>query len=331
MMSMLTVCQDQPGDESSLYLSLTEKPVPGPGQLLVRVLAAGVNRADLVQREGKYPPPAGASAVLGLEVAGIVDSVNGPSRFQAGDAVFGLVPGGAYAEYALLDSALAIPKPDSLSWVEAASLPEVWMTAWFNLVEQASLHPGETVLVHAAASGVGAAAIQLAASLGCRVIASAGSEEKRHWCRQLGADEVIDSRASGFAAQLKAQGGVDVILDPIGASLFADNLACLNQDGRLINIGILSGGKAEINLGQLLVKRLRVQGSTLRSQPLAVQARLAAALEQEILPALLDGRLRFTIDSTYPLAAVVEAHRHLAANLNQGKVVLTLFPVTAAS
>lgn len=326
-MSMQLVTQSAPGGADTLAIAFAEKPQPAPGQLRVRVLAAGINRADIVQREGHYPPPKGASPVLGLEIAGIVDAVNGPSRFQEGDAVFGLVSGGGYAEYALLDSSAALPKPDLMSWAEAASLPEAWMTAWFNLVDIAALQPGQTVLIHAGASGVGAAAIQLASLLGARVIASAGSEEKRQFCRSLGAGEVIDSRQSGFAANLKAQGGVDVVLDPVGAALFDDNIAVLKPDGRLVVIGIMGGSSASLNLGLLLVKRLRLMGSTLRSQPEAVKARLAAALEAEVLPALADGRARVTLDSVYPLAAVADAHRYVEDNRNLGKVVLSLLPV----
>ncbi|WP_147694012.1 NAD(P)H-quinone oxidoreductase [Vogesella mureinivorans] len=326
-MSMLHVTQAAPGGAETLEITFAEKPQPAPGQLRVRVLAAGINRADIVQRQGHYPPPKGASPVLGLEIAGMVDAVNGPSRFQEGDAVFGLVAGGAYAEYALLDSSAALPKPDLMSWAEAASLPEAWMTAWFNLVDIAALQPGETVLVHAGASGVGAAAIQLASLLGARVVASASSEEKRQFCRSLGAAEVIDSRQPGFAANLKAQGGVDVVLDPVGAALFDDNIAALKPDGRLVVIGIMGGSSATLNLGLLLVKRLRLLGSTLRSQPEAVKARLAAALEAEVLPALADGRARITLDSVYPLAAVADAHRYVEDNRNLGKVVLSLQPV----
>lgn len=326
-MSMLHVTQAAPGGAETLEITFAEKPQPAPGQLRVRVLAAGINRADIVQRQGHYPPPKGASPVLGLEIAGMVDAVNGPSRFQEGDAVFGLVAGGGYAEYALLDSSAALPKPDLMSWAEAASLPEAWMTAWFNLVDIAALQPGETVLVHAGASGVGAAAIQLASLLGARVVASASSEEKRQFCRSLGAAEVIDSRQAGFAANLKAQGGVDVVLDPVGAALFDDNIAALKPDGRLVVIGIMGGSSATLNLGLLLVKRLRLLGSTLRSQPEAVKARLAAALEAEVLPALADGRARITLDSVYPLAAVADAHRYVEDNRNLGKVVLSLQPV----
>lgn len=326
-MAMQAVVQSGAGGVDTLRLDVVEKPEPAPGQLRVRVLAAGVNRADIVQREGKYPPPKGASSILGLEVAGVVDAVNGPSRFQEGDAVFGLVSGGGYAEYALLDSSAAIPKPDMMSWAEAASLPEAWMTAWFNLVEIAQLRAGETVLIHAGASGVGAAAIQLASLLGCNVIASAGSDAKRAFCRQLGADDVIDSRQTGFAAYIKEHGGVDVVLDPVGASLFDDNIAALKQDGRLVLIGVMGGVQGNLNLGLLLVKRLKIIGSTLRSQPEAVKARLAAALAQEVLPALQDGRAQVTLDSIYPLAAVADAHRYMEENRNLGKVVLSLMPV----
>ena len=326
-MSMQLVTQHAPGGADTLEITFAEKPQPAPGQLRVRVLAAGINRADIVQREGHYPPPKGASPVLGLEIAGIVDAVNGPSRFQEGDAVFGLLSGGGYAEYALIDSSAALPKPDLMSWAEAASLPEAWMTAWFNLVDIAAVQPGETVLIHAAASGVGAAAIQLASLLGARVIASAGSDDKRAYCRSLGAEVVIDSRQPGFAANLKAQGGVDVVLDPVGAALFDDNIAVLKPDGRLVVIGIMGGSSATLNLGLLLVKRLRLLGSTLRSQPEAVKARLTAALEAEVLPALADGRARITLDSVYPLAAVADAHRYVEDNRNLGKVVLSLLPV----
>ncbi|WP_024302796.1 NAD(P)H-quinone oxidoreductase [Pseudogulbenkiania sp. MAI-1] len=331
-MSMQAVIQSRPGGRETLELGIVEKPVIGDGQLLVRVLAAGVNRADIVQREGQYPPPAGASAILGLEVAGVVEAVRGPSRFQPGDAVFGLVEGGGYAEYVVLDSELAIPKPDGLSWVEAASLPEAWMTAWLNLVEVGRLAEGQSLLVHAGASGVGAAAIQLGRLLGARVWATASSEEKLEYCYNLGADEAFNARQeTDFGGKVKAWGGADVILDPVGGAYLEQNLSCLNLDGRLVLIGIMGGGRSEINLGRLLVKRQSLIGSTLRSQPKAVKARLARALETEILPALHQGAARLTLDSTYPLAAVAEAHEAMENNCNLGKIVLTLFPVTAAS
>lgn len=331
-MSMQAVIQARPGGRETLELGIVEKPVIRDGQLLVRVLAAGLNRADIVQREGHYPPPPGASPILGLEVAGVVEAVRGPSRFQPGDAVFGLVEGGGYAEYVALDSELAIPKPDGMSWVEAASLPEAWMTAWLNLVEVGRLAEGQALLVHAGASGVGAAAIQLGQLLGARVWATAGSEEKLTYCRSLGAVEAFNAREEpDFGSRVKVLGGSDVILDPVGGSYLEQNLACLNLDGRLVLIGIMGGGRSEINLGRLLVKRQSLIGSTLRSQPKAVKARLVRALETEILPALQQGAVRLTLDSTYPFAAVAQAHEAMEENRNLGKIVLTLFPVTTSS
>lgn len=325
MEMMRAVVQTAPGGADTLQLAMVERPQPDEGQLLVRVMAAGVNRADVVQREGRYPPPPGASPILGLEVAGWVEAVNGPSRFAPGDAVFGLVRGGAYAEYALLESGLALPKPDVMSWAEAASLPEAWMTAWLNLVEVAGLAADETLLVHAGASGVGLAAIQLGRLLEARVFASASSEAKRLRCLELGAEFAFAAReAPGFAAPLKARGGVDVVLDPVGEPYLAANLAALKQDGRLVLIGVMGGVDGHVNLGHLLVKRLSLRGSTLRSQPLAVQAKLARALEDVVLPALQQGRAQLTLDSVYPLAAVADAHTWLEQDCNVGKVVLDL-------
>lgn len=329
-MSMQAVMQKAPGGAETLYLDVVEKPVLNEGQLLVRVIASGINRADIMQREGKYPPPPGAPEILGLEVAGIVEDVKGPSRFRPGDEVFGLVAGGGYAEYAVLDSVLAIPKPDSLSWVEAASLPEAWMTAWFNLVEMGRLQRGETILIHAGASGVGAAATQLAGLLGATSIVSAGSEEKLAFCQQMGADHVFNYKQhQAFSTVVKEWGGADVILDPVAASYLAENIASLKRDGRLVVIGLMGGTQAQLNMGQVLVKRLSLIGSTLRGQPLEVKARLAQALEQTVLPAILSGLLRVTLDSTYPMSMVEEAHQYIEANQNLGKVVLTWFPASS--
>ncbi|CUA84731.1 putative NAD(P)H quinone oxidoreductase, PIG3 family [Gulbenkiania indica] len=330
-MSMQAVVQHRPGGIETLSLEVVERPMPGPGQLLVRVLAAGVNRADVVQREGHYPPPAGVTPLLGLEVAGIVEAVGSAGRFQPGDAVFGLVPGGGYAEYAVLEADLAIPKPDWLGWAEAASLPEVWMTAWLNMVEVARLAEGESLLVHAGASGVGAATIQLGRLLGARVFASASSAPKQTFCRELGAERVFKARDGGFAPLMKEAGGVDVILDPVGGAYLADNIASLRQDGRLILIGVMGGSHAGLNLGPVLVKRLSVRGSTLRSQPVEVKARLARALERTILPALHDGAVRLTVDTTFPFAQVGAAHTHMEADRNLGKIVLTMPAVTTLS
>lgn len=301
------------------------------GQLLVQVMAAGINRADIIQRDGHYPPPPGASTVLGLEVAGVVMEADANSRFQQGDAVFGLVAGGAYAEFALLDEALAIAKPNSLSWVEAASLPEAWMTAWLNLVQVGKVKAGDNVLIHAGASGVGGCAIQLARLLGAHPFASAGSADKLQFCREMGAEQVFNYKETPtFARMIKDWGGVDMILDPVGASYLAENIASLKQDGRLVNIGIMGGGKAELNLGLVLMKRLSIIGSTLRSQPLSAKAPLAQALADRILPAILDGSLKTTVDSCFPWQQVADAHAYMESNANLGKVVLTFIPVMTA-
>ncbi|OHX16558.1 NAD(P)H-quinone oxidoreductase, partial [Chromobacterium sphagni] len=273
-MKMQAVAQQAPGGVETMELVERDRPQAVPGKLLVRVMAAGVNRADLMQREGRYAPPPGASPLMGLEVAGVVEEVAGESNFQPGDAVFGLLEGGGYAEYALMDEALAIVKPDPLSWVEAASLPEAWMTAWFNLAEKAGVRAGDNVLVHAGASGVGVAAIQVAGLLGAQAFASAGSADKLAFCRELGAAQVFNYRqAPAFGELVKSWGGADAVLDPVGASYLAENLQALNPDGRLVNIGLMGGLKAELDFGRLLMKRISVIGSTLRPQPLETKAR----------------------------------------------------------
>lgn len=322
---MLAVLQTRAGDASTLYLGETARPQPGPGQLLLRVHAVGINRADIVQREGRYPAPAGASPLLGLEVSGEVVEVGaGVSGFAPGEAVFGLVGGGGYAEYAMLDASCALRKPDNLSHAEAASLPEAWMTAWFNLIELGQLKANEQVLIHAGASGVGAAAIQLARLHGAQVACTVGSAAKAAFCRGLGAQRAIEYHRQDFACELKAQGGVDLILDCVGARYLDANLHSLRSDGRLIVIGLMGGANAPLDLGRLLVKRLSLRGSTLRAQPEVVKARLSAALRDTILPALTAGQLKLTLDRTFPLAEVRAAHAWLEGNHNLGKLVLTL-------
>ncbi|MBV8046329.1 MAG: NAD(P)H-quinone oxidoreductase [Paludibacterium sp.] len=324
-MSMKAIVQSAPGGVDTLRLATVEHPIPHEGQLLVRVRAAGVNRADIVQREGHYPAPPGASPILGLEVAGEVAEVRGPSRFKVGDAVFGLVPGGAYAEYVVLDSALATLKPERLSWVEAASLPEAWMTAWFNLVEIGRVAEGERALIHAGASGVGAAAIQLARLLGLSVFASAGSSEKMAFCVRLGAEQVYNWRElDHFSPMVRQWGGVDLILDPVGGSYLAENVACLNPDGRLIFIGVMGGAQSALNLAQVLMKRLTLRGSTLRTQPLEVKARLAAAIAEHVLPAQAAGLVHVTVDSVFPLVDAAQAHLYMESNRNLGKIMLQM-------
>jgi NADPH2:quinone reductase len=324
-MLMQAVVQDMAGGADTLRIGTIERPIPRDGQLLVRVMAAGVNRADIVQREGYYPAPPGASPILGLEVSGVVEEVCGSARHQVGDAVFGLVQGGGYAEYAVLDAALSMSKPDSLDWAQAATLPEAWMTAWLNLVELGCLNEGESVLIHAGASGVGAAAIQLARLLGASVIASAGSEHKLEFCQQMGAGQVYNWRElSGFSSLVRQWGGVDLVLDPIGASYLDENISCLNLDGRLVLIGVMGGAQASLNLAQVLMKRLVLRGSTLRPLPVERKARLAQALEYQVLPAIAEGAIRLTLDSAFPLASAAEAHQYMTSNLNLGKIALRI-------
>ncbi|SMC16747.1 NADPH2:quinone reductase [Andreprevotia lacus DSM 23236] len=310
--------------DGRLQLAEQARPVPAAGQLLVRVRAAGVNRADLMQAAGRYPPPAGESAILGLEIAGdVLELGEGVTDWQVGDAVFGLVGGGAYAEYCVLDQALAIRKPAALSYEQAAALPEAWMTAWFNLVTLGQLQAGERALIHAGASGVGSVAIQLARWRGAHVATTVGNAAKADFCRALGAELVINYREQDFADAVKAAGGADFILDGVGGDYVARNQRCLNADGRMILIGLLNGLESQLNLGLLLVKRQTIRGSTLRPQPLATKAALATALRDEVLPALLARRLAIHLDRSFALADAQAAHDHLRDNRNLGKVVLT--------
>ncbi|AZN35385.1 NAD(P)H-quinone oxidoreductase [Iodobacter ciconiae] len=313
-------------EKQTLLLGEAALPKVAAGQLLVRVHAAGINRADLAQAAGRYPPPAGDSDILGLEVAGVVVGLGeGVADFVVGDEVLGLVRGGAYAEFCLLESMLAIKKPANLSFTDAASLPEVWMTAWLNLVEIGKLQAGQRVLIHAGASGVGAASIQLAKYLGAWVAATAGGARKTEFCRQLGADLVVDYQQQDFAVVVKEAGGVDLILDGVGGDYLAKNQACLNTDGQIVLIGLLRGVSTDINLGQLLMKRQRLTGSTLRAQPLKVKAQVAAALRDKILPALNTEQLKITVDCSFNWEDTAAAHQYIAENKNIGKVLLQVF------
>jgi NADPH2:quinone reductase len=322
---MFAITQTRSGAAETLQMAQVDCPRPAPGQLLVRVDAAGINRADIVQREGRYPAPPGASPMLGLEVAGVVAELGGDvDGFSVGDPVFGLVGGGGYAEYALLEADCAIARPDWLAAEQAASLPEAWMTAWFNLVELAKLQAGETVLIHAGASGVGAAAIQLARLLGAVPVVTVGSPEKAAFCSGLGAEAAIEYRQTDFADVVSAMGGADVVLDCVGGDYINRELPCLKADSRLVLIGLMGGAHAQLDLGRLLVKRITVRGSTLRPQPLAVKRRLTDALRGTILPALLAGTAKLTLDRVFDWNQVQAAHRYVEANANLGKVVLRM-------
>jgi putative PIG3 family NAD(P)H quinone oxidoreductase len=301
-------------------------PVPDAGELLVRVHAAGVNRADLLQRAGKYPPPPGASPLLGLEAAGeVLATGSGVTRFGPGDRVMSLVSGGAYAELVTASESTTFPVPDSLDWAAAGSFPEAFLTAWLNWFTLGQLTEGETVFLHAAASGVGMAAIQLAREAGATVVASAGSDEKLALCRELGATVTVNRHRDDAVAVVKeatAGRGVDLVLDVVGAPTWDTNLALLARGGRLCLVGFLGGATGEVNLGPILRKNLHVTGTTLRGSPASLKARITRELEAFAAPRLADGRLRVVVDRAFPLNDAPAAHRYVADNNNAGKVVL---------
>jgi NADPH2:quinone reductase len=303
-------------------------PQPGPREVLVRVVAAGVNRPDVQQRLGVYPPPPGVTDILGLEVAGEVAAVAaGVSRWRPGDAVAALVPGGGYGEYVAVHEDNALPVPSGLSMVEAAAVPETFFTVWTNVFEAGGLKPGDALLVHGGSSGIGTTAIQLAKALGSFVIATAGSAEKCDACRRIGADLAVNHREADFVIETKraTQGrGADVILDMVGGDYVARNYQAAAVRGRIVQIAFLKGSQVALDLRPLMTKRLIHTGSTLRGRPVEEKARLARALEQHVWPLLAAGRCRPVIDSTFPLARAADAHRRLEEGTHVGKVVLTL-------
>jgi putative PIG3 family NAD(P)H quinone oxidoreductase len=310
-----------------LYLGEFETPRPADNELLIKVKATALNRADLLQKRGGYLPPKGASPILGLEAAGVVEEVGtGISEWKRGDRVFALLPGGGYAEYAVLPAGMAMRIPDNLSFEEAASIPEVFFTAYLNLFWLGGLKPGYNVLIHAGASGVGTAAIQLVRESGATSIITAGTEEKRAFCRELGASAAIDYKAGPFEPKVQEATdgrGVNLILDFIGAPYWEQNLRSLTIDGRLVIIGTMGGTKVDhVNLGQLLGRRLQVIGTALRSQPVEKKIALTREVAEFALPRFFDGRLKPVIDSIWDWEKVNEAHEHMEQNKNTGKIVL---------
>lgn len=301
------------------------RPSPGAGEVLLRVRAAGVNRADLSQRAGQYPPPPGASEILGLEVAGEVAELGpGVAGVSVGDEVCTLLSGGGYAEVVAAPAAMLMPVPSGWSVEEAAGLPEVFLTAHLNLFLVAQLQAGEVVLIHGGASGVGTAAIQLARDAGCRVFATAGTEEKVSACRALGAT-AFNYREGDFLNGVRAQAeGVDVVLDMVGQGYLAQNLELLNTGGRLVVIATLSGSRAELELRTLMAKRLSLHGSTLRSRPLAEKVQLKNSFRARFWGALEAGRIKPVMDSVFDIRDADAAHERMKQNLNIGKLVLRL-------
>jgi NADPH:quinone reductase len=317
-----------PGGPEQLRAVQRPMPVPGDGEVLVRVAAAGVNRPDVMQRQGRYPPPPGASDLPGLEIAGEIVAL-GPkvTGKSVGDAVTALLPGGGYASYAIAAAPLCLPVPSGISMVEAAAIPETFFTVWTNLFDRGRCKSGETVLIHGGTSGIGTTAIQLAAAWGARVFATAGSDDKARACERLGAVRGINYRTEDFVEVLRTETsgkGVDVTLDMVAGSYAPRNLEIAALEGRVVIISLLGGARTEINLGLILTKRLTLTGSTLRTRTVAQKTEVADAVQKNIWPLLAAGRVRPVIHATFPLTEAAEAHRLMETSNHIGKIVLTV-------
>lgn len=326
--TMTAIEISEPGGPEVLKPAARPAPTPGLGEMVVKVEAAGVNRPDVVQRMGFYPAPPGASDIPGLEVAGeIVDLGAGIADWKVGDKVCALVAGGGYAEYCLVDAALAMPVPKGFSMVEAAALPETFFTVWTNVFDRAGLQGGESILIHGGSSGIGTTAIQLAQIFGARVFATAGSAEKCAACEELGAERAINYREEDFVAVVKdlTEGrGVNVILDMVGGDYVARNIEALATDGRLVNIAYLQGSKVEVNLMPVMLKRLTLTGSTLRPRSLEEKSAIAEALRAEVWPLLDAGRVKPVVHATFPYTRASEAHALMESSSHIGKIILEM-------
>lgn len=326
--TMTAIAISQPGGPEVLQVATREVPTPAAGDLVIKVAAAGVNRPDLMQRSGAYPPPRGASDLPGLEVAGEVVALGeGTGRFRLGDAVCALTPGGGYAEYVSTHEATTLPVPSGLSLVEAAALPETFFTVWVNVFGHGRLQRGETLLVHGGTSGIGTAAVMLGKAFGATVIATVGSDAKADVCRTLGADHAINYKNEDFVEVVKAvTGGVGahVILDMVGGGYVTRNYQAAAEGGRIVQIAFQQGAKAEVDFTRLLMKRLVHTGSTLRPRTVEEKGAIARGLEASVWPLLVQGTVKPVIDRTFPLADAAAAHRYLEAGEHVGKVVLTL-------
>ncbi len=326
--TMRAVAIAEPGGPE--VLTVEERPVPqiGADEILVAVAAAGVNRPDVMQRKGHYPPPPGAPDIPGLEVSGLVAAVGAEvTRFKVGDEVVALVPGGGYAEYCAVHEGSALPLPKPLTLVEGAGIPETTFTVWHNVFERGGLRPGEWLLVHGGSSGIGTTAIQLAKAFGAFVVATAGSAAKCAAVKRLGADHAINYKTTDFVeATIEASlgHGADVILDMVGGDYLMRNATAAAPDGRIVQISTLAGPKTEIDLRQIMSKRLTLTGSTLRTRPPAFKAELARALEETVWPIIAKDRYKPVIDKIFPLEEVVEAHRRIDSGAHVGKIILTM-------
>lgn len=314
------------GDADVLRLADGDKPKPAHGDVLIKVAVAGVNRPDVLQRKGLYPPPPGASPILGLEVSGMIEELGpGVDQWQLGDRVCALTNGGGYAEYVVAPAAQCLPRPQALSMVEAAALPETFFTVWSNLFDRAKLSLGESLLVHGGTSGIGTTAIQMAVAFGARVFATAGSDEKCAACVALGADIAVNYREQDFVQVLKTatdSRGIDVILDMVGGDYIARNIELAAMDGRIVSIAFLNGSKAEIDFMDVMLKRLTVTGSTLRPRSPEEKAGIAARLLEVVWPLIERGEIRPQIARTFPLEEAAAAHKLMEGSSHIGKIML---------
>jgi NADPH2:quinone reductase len=326
---MTVIGISKPGGPEVLLPETRSVPVPGPGEILVKVLAAGVNRPDVAQRSGAYPPPPGASDLPGLEIAGEVVALGaGSARHKLGDRVMSLVAGGGYAQYCIAQDGQAMAVPPSLSMQEAGAIPETLMTVWHNVFERGALKPGETLLIHGGSSGIGTMAIQLAKAFGSKVIVTVGSKDKADACLKLGADHAVNYKTEDFVAAVKtatAGAGANVILDMVGGDYIDRNYDAAAIEGRIVQIAFLSGTpKASANFAKLMVKRLQHTGSTLRPRSNADKAAMVAAIEAKVMPLLREGRVKPLMDSTFPLEKAADAHRRMETSEHIGKIVLAV-------
>ncbi len=323
---MRYIAAREPGPPEVLAPAQMPVPRPRPGEVLIAVRYAGVNRPDCIQRTGAYPPPPDASPVIGLEVAGVIAAVaDDVTQWRVGDAVCALVPGGGYAEYCTTPAGFCLPLPDGLSMLEAASLPENYFTVWHNVFERGRLAPGESILIHGGSSGIGLTAIQLAKAWGATVYTTVGNADKAAFCRKMGADHVINYRETDFAkemARLTDKAGVNVILDMVGGDYIEKNLKCLALEGRLVIIAFLQGSKVEADWRFIMIKRLTVTGSTLRASPTARKIAIASALREHVWPLFPSGRLKPVIFRVYPLEQAAAAHALMESSEHIGKIML---------
>jgi putative PIG3 family NAD(P)H quinone oxidoreductase len=326
--SMTAIEIEKPGGPEVLRPVQRAVPEPGVGEILVEVVAAGVNRPDVLQRQGGYAPPPGTSDIPGLEIAGRVAALGpGAQGFKVGDAVCALVAGGGYAAYCAVPAPQALPVPGRLDMIKAAAIPETFFTVWTNVFERGALTGGESILIHGGSSGIGTTAIQLAHAFGARVFATAGSDEKCRACEALGAERGINYRTEDFAAivlEMTGQRGVDVVLDMVAGDYVARNLKAVALEGRIVVIAFLGGSKVSLDLGPLMMKRVVLTGSTLRPRSVEQKGAIAEALRREVWPLLASGRVKPVIHATFPLEKAAEAHRLMESSAHVGKIVLTV-------